>query len=179
MTLRDETEAALTYIELALGWDPAQRRVFGGRGRNIDLNAAALLFVGGDIVDVVYSEQLTSRDGAVRHHGDSLTGEGRGDNEVITVDLTRLSTRVTTVVFLVTCYTGQAFDQIDNAFCRLVDGVRGTELANYDLIDAEHAGFVVGRLFPVDGTWRFEALGVPIHAEHPVEAVGQMARFLT
>ncbi|MFI6870323.1 TerD family protein [Nocardia sp. NPDC050406] len=177
VTLRDETGAPLNYVGMALGWDPARRRLFGGPVENIDLNAAALLFSGADIVDVVYHEQLTSRDGSVRHHGDSVTGEGKGDIETITVDLTRLSPQVTNVIFLVTSYSGQTFEQIDNAFCRLVDGV-GAEIARYDLEHGEHTGFVMGRLFPVEGAWHYEPIGAAIFAEHPVEAVSQVTRYL-
>lgn len=178
VTLRDETGVPINYVEMGLGWDPARRRLFGGRAAEIDLNAAALLFSGSDIVDVVYHEQLTSRDGSVRHHGDSVTGEGKGDDEVITVDLTRISPQVTAVIFLVTSYSGQSFEQIDNAFCHLVDGVNGIELARYELDGGEHTGFVMGRLFSALGEWQYEPIGAAIFAGHPVEAVSQVIRFL-
>ncbi|NNH71741.1 TerD family protein [Nocardia uniformis] len=178
VTLRDETGAPLNFVGMALGWDPAQRRRFGGRVQNIDLNAAALLFSGADIVDVVYHEQLSSRDGSVRHHGDSVTGEGTGDVEVITVDLTRMASQVTTVIFLVTSYGGQTFEQIDNAFCRLFDGASSTEIARYNLDRGEHTGFVMGRLFTADAEWHYEPIGAAIFAGHPVEAVTQVSQFL-
>lgn len=178
VTLRDETGAPLNYVGMALGWDPAHRRLFGGHVAAIDLNAAALLFSGTDIVDVVYHEQLNSRDGSVRHHGDSVTGEGKGDDEVITVDLTRLSPQVTTVIFLVTSYSGQTFEQIDNAFCRLFGGADGTEIARYELDRGEHTGFVMGRLYAAEGSWHYEPIGAAILAGHPVEAVSQVSQFL-
>lgn len=103
--------------------------------------------VGTRSVDVAYREQLTSRDGAIRHLGDSVTGDGDGDNEVIAVDLTRLHPDVTTVVFIVTCYTGQRFDQIENGFCRVTDNVTGTEMVRIDLASARsHTGMVLGKL---------------------------------
>lgn len=165
---------------MALGWDPVRHSRFRSHAKDIDLNAAALLFAEDHIVDVVYHQQLISRDGSVRHLGDSTTGEGKGDNEVITVDLTRIPAQITTIVFLVTSYTGQTFDQIENAFCRVVDSATGTEIARYDLsTDASHTGLVMGKVFRHGGPWRFEPIGEAIRAQHPVEAIPHMTRFLT
>lgn len=130
------SDGAMQYVKVAAGWDPVRRARFGSRARDIDLNIAALLYAGGTLVDAVYHEQLSSTDGAVRHHGDSTTGEGKGDNEVITVDLTRLGAHVDAIAFLVTCYTRQTFAEVENAFCRLVDGATDRELARYDLAAA-------------------------------------------
>lgn len=180
LALQDDTGTTFASVNMALGWDPARRRWFSGRVKDIDLNASALLFAGDRMVDVVYHEQLTSRDGSVRHLGDSTTGEGDGDDEIIAVDLTRLPAEVTSVFFIVTCYTGQTFDHIRNAFCRLVDGVSRTEIARFDLTaDRSHTGLVMGRMFLApEGVWQFETIGEGIRAEHPVEAVPQLAAFL-
>ncbi|MGW4845404.1 TerD family protein [Nocardia brasiliensis] len=179
-TLRDENGAALDYVTMALGWDPVRPgRWFGAPGKDIDLNASALLFAGDQIADVVYHEQLSSRDGAVRHLGDSTTGEGKGDNEIITVDLTRLTPEITAAVFIVTCYTGQTFEQIENAFCRLIDSVSGIELARYDLsAGGSHTGLVMCKVYRSDGVWQFESIGETIRAEHPAEAVPLVREFL-
>lgn len=170
-SVHDHSDTTLDHITMAIGWDPAYQRV--------DLNAAALLFAGTDIIDAVYHEQLMSKDGAVRHLGDSTTGEGDGDNELITVDLTRLPPEVTSVFFAVTSYTGQSFGQIRNAFCRLIDGVSGTEITRYDL-DGERpsTGMVMGRAVRAAEGWRFEPIGQGITAEHPVEVVPQLAAYL-
>ncbi|MEU7145750.1 TerD family protein [Nocardia sp. NPDC046473] len=180
ITLHDEGGIALDYVTMALGWDPVRaRRWFGAPGKDIDLNAAALLFADDQIVDVVYHEQLISRDGAVRHLGDSTTGEGKGDNEIITVDLTRLTPRIDAVVFIVTCYTGQTFEHIENAFCRLIDSVTGVEIARYDLSGGgAHTGLVMGKVFQTDGVWQFASIGDAIRAQHPAEAVPQVRALL-
>ncbi|WP_330230339.1 TerD family protein [Nocardia sp. NBC_00508] len=179
ISLPDDSGAELQFIRMALGWDPVRRRGFGMRDRDIDLNASALVFAADRIMDVVYHEQLISRDGAVRHLGDSTTGEGKGDNEVITVDLTRLSEQATSMIFLVTSYSGQPFGQIDNAFCRMVDGASDTEIARYDLsAHGENTGMVMGRVLRTSGGWQFESICEGIRAQHPVEAVPQLAAFL-
>lgn len=180
-SVRDDSGAQLDYVTMALGWDPVrQARWFKSRRKDIDLNAAALLFAGTQITDVVYHEQLASRDGSVRHLGDSTTGEGKGDDEVITVDLTRLPADVTTVIFLVTCYTGQTFQHIENAFCRLVDGRSNTEIARYDLSGGgAHTGWVMGKVSRSHRGWQFQSIGAAIQSQHPVEAVPQLTTFLT
>lgn len=180
MTATDPHRTRLQHLRMALGWDPVRRSWFGSNAKDIDLNAAALLFAAEDIVDVVYHQQLSSRDGSVRHLGDSTTGEGKGDNEVITVDLSRTPPQITTIVFLVTSYTGQTFDQIENAFCRMVDTVSGTEIAHHDLsAEASQTGLVMGKVSRTDGTWQFQPIYEAIQARHPVEAITHMNRFLT
>ncbi|CAM4516791.1 TerD family protein [Nocardia ninae] len=176
VTLRDDNRGGLHYVSMALGWDPVhQRRWFSGGAKDIDLNASALLYAEDSLVDVVYHEQLMSGDGAVRHLGDSTTGEGHGDNEIVTVDLTRLAPEVTLVFFLVTCYTGQSFDQIENAFCRIVDGVSDVEIARYDLSSGgSYTGLILGKLGRSGNIWQFDAIGEGISARHPADAVPQL-----
>ncbi|MEU2175726.1 TerD family protein [Nocardia sp. NPDC019219] len=177
--LRDERGAPLQHITVALGWDPATRSRLFGRRAEIDLNVAALLFAADRLVDVVYHEQLSSADGSVRLHGDSLTGEGAGDDEIVSVDLSRLAAHVTTVLFLVTCYTGQTFERIANAYCRVVDTVAGTQLARHELTGGAHPGLVLGRVRRGDGGWHFEAVGKGLQARHPVEAIPHIGPYLS
>ncbi|MFI9415197.1 TerD family protein [Nocardia gamkensis] len=180
MTATDPHRTRLEHLRVALGWDPVRRSRFAFTAKDIDLNVSAVLFADEHIGDVVYHQQLSSRDGSVRHLGDSTTGEGKGDNEVITIDLTRIPDRITTVVVLVTSYTGQTFDQIENAFCRVVDTVSGTEIAHHDLdANPSHTGFVMGKVSRAQGTWQFQSIGEAISAQHPVEAIPQITRFLT
>ncbi|WKG12725.1 TerD family protein [Nocardia sp. PE-7] len=170
---------ALTHLSMGLGWDPAHGYGTDPRPKDIDLNAAVLSFAGDHFVDVAYHEQLTSRDGALRLLGDSVTGDGHGDNEVIVVDVSLLDPAVTTIVFLVTCYTGQRFDQIVNGFCRIVDNVTGIELIRIDLDSVgAHTGIVVGKLHRPQQDWVFTMIGRPIMAQHVVNAVPQLAVYL-
>ena len=136
VSLKKDGGVALTRIRMGLGWDPVvtKRGLFGGgRGANIDLDASAMMYAGSRLGDLAYYGQLISKDGSIRHHGDNLTGEGEGDDEVIDVDLTRVPPAVTQVLFVVTSYQGHTFEQVENAFCRLVDDTTGHELARYTL----------------------------------------------
>ncbi|MGX1804961.1 TerD family protein [Nocardia sp. NPDC055321] len=182
VNLRKEGGAALTYVKMGLGWDPVKRGgIFGNRAVDIDLDASVVLFSDTAPVDVVYYGSLASKDGSVRHQGDNLTGEGAGDDEVILVDLTRIPSQVNSLLFVVTSYKGHTFEQVANAFCRLIDGGNNAELARYTLAGGmPFTAMVMAKVYRngngVD--WKMEALGEGFQAKHPGEAVPQLARFL-
>lgn len=181
VTLRKDGGVALTYIRMGLGWDPVKKGgLFGGRTIEIDLDAWVAMFAEAHLVDVAYYGQLTSKDGSIRHQGDNLTGEGVGDDEVILVDLTRVPAHITTLLFVVTSYQGQTFEQVRNAFCRLVDTTTDTELARYSLTGGmAFTAIAMAKVFRAGGDWKLQALGEGFQAKHPGEAVPQLGRFLT
>ncbi|MFC9551851.1 TerD family protein [Rhodococcus sp. NPDC056960] len=180
VTLRKDGGVALTYIQMGLGWDPIEKRgMFGNRSSNVDLDASAVLFADNNMVDVAYYGQLTSKDGSIRHQGDNLTGEGAGDDEVILVDLTRIPPHVSTIVFIVTSYRGHTFEQVKNAFCRLVDTTSNAELARFTLQGGmPFTGMVMAKVYRVGGEWKLQAIGEGIQAKHAGEAAPQLGRFL-
>lgn len=147
---------ALTYIQMGLGWDPVEKRgMFGSRSADVDLDASAVLFADNNLVDVAYYGQLASKDGSIRHQGDNLTGEGAGDDEVIMVDLTRIPPHVSSIVFIVTSYRGHSFEQVKNAFCRLVDSTSQAELARFTLQGGmPFTGMVMAKVYRVGGEWK-------------------------
>ncbi|GAB2563301.1 TerD family protein [Nocardia heshunensis] len=170
----------LTFVKMGLGWDPVHvQHKWGTRPVEIDLDASALVYAGNDLIDVAYFSQLVTKDGAIRHSGDNLTGEGKGDDEVITVDLTRVGSHVTAIVFVITSYAGHTFERVRNSFWRLIDGTTSTELTRSNLsAGGAHTGMVVAKVHREDGIWKVQALGHPIQASHPVEAAAQVAPFL-
>jgi len=152
----------LTQVRMGLGWDAVKKRgLFGSRSQSIDLDASALLFDGaGQLVDQVWFQQLTSRDGAVQHTGDNLTGEGEGDDESIRVHLDGVSQAVRSIVFTVNSFTGQDFSQIENAFCRLIDEATEAEVARYDLSGSgRHTAQVMAKLSREGTGWTMTAIG--------------------
>lgn len=183
VTLKKDGGVALGRVRMGLGWDPMKAGgMFGRRTPDIDLDASAVLYADNTMVDVCYYGQLRSKDGSVQHQGDNLTGEGEGDDEVIVVDLQRIPAHVTTVVFIVTSYRGHTFDQLSNAFCRLIDdGKNGGELARYTLAGAglRTTGMVMAKFFRAGGNWKLQAIGEPIQAKHVGEAAPLLTRFVT
>ncbi|AYF74231.1 stress protein [Nocardia yunnanensis] len=172
--------ADLSFVKMGLGWDPVHvQHKWGSRPVEIDLDASALVYAGNDLIDAAYYGQLVTKDGAIRHSGDNLTGEGKGDDEVITVDLTRIGPHVTAIVFVITSYAGHTFERVRNAFWRLIDGTTSSELTRSNLsAGGPHTGMVVAKVHREDGIWKVQALGHPIQAGHPVEAAAQVGEFL-
>ncbi|KAB1657975.1 stress protein [Pseudoclavibacter chungangensis] len=181
VTLRKEGGVALEYVRMGLGWDPIQRRgLFGNREIDVDLDASAFMFAGPSIVDVAYYGQLISKDGSIRHSGDNLTGDGDGDDEIIHVDLTRVPPHVDQILFIVTSYKQHTFEQIANAFCRLVDGTTNAELARFTLQGGmPFTAMAMAKVVRSGSDWKMQAIGEGFNARHPGEAAPQLARFVS
>lgn len=184
VTLTKEGGERLTLIRMGLGWDPVRKAgLFGSREVQIDLDASAVMFAGGQPADVVFYNHLRSDDGSVQHSGDNRTGQGEGDDEVIMVDLPRVPVHVDTIVFIVTSYEGHTFEQVQNAFTRLVDHTTNAELARFTLSGGkgpqhQHTGMVMAKVYRQGQDWKLQALGEPMQARTPSDAMGQLTRLL-
>ncbi|MFD7461805.1 MULTISPECIES: TerD family protein [unclassified Streptomyces] len=146
----------LSQVKMGLGWEPAYR------GRDIDLDASVIAYgPQRNHIDSCYFGKLTIVGGSIRHSGDNLTGEGGGDDEVITVDLGRLPQDVTGLVFTVNSFSGQKFTEVAKAYCRLMDAATGEELVRFDLTNAEaQTGVLMAKLIrQYSGEWEMTALG--------------------
>jgi tellurium resistance protein terZ len=163
ISLEKEAGGTLTSVVMGLGWDVAKKKgLFGfGREQSIDLDASCFIFDdNNNPIDLVYFGQLASRDGSVQHSGDNRTGEGDGDDEQIAVALNRIPANVKTLVFTVSNYTGQNFSQVENAYCRLVDGQTGKEIARYNLsAQGNHTAQIMAKVYRHNGEWKMHAIG--------------------
>jgi tellurium resistance protein TerZ len=156
--------ATLTKIVMGLGWDAKKTKGFFGMGskdQEIDLDASCVLFdEARQPLDAIFFGQLASRDGSIQHTGDNRTGAGDGDDEQIIVDLSRVPSSVKSIMFLVNSFTGQNFSQIENAFCRVVNGTNGQELARYDLTcNGAHTAMLMAKVYLHSGEWKMHAIG--------------------
>lgn len=146
----------LSQVQMGLGWEPAYR------GKDIDLDASVIAYgPQRNHIDSCYFGKLQIVNGAIRHSGDNLTGEGGGDDEVITVDLGRLPQDVTGLVFTVNSFSGQKFTEVAKAYCRLIDAQSGEELVRFDLTSAEpQTGVLMAKLIrQFSGEWEMTAMG--------------------
>ena len=150
----------LAQIQVCLGWDILNQAC--------DLDASAFMLgadnkVVGDDWFVFYG-QPTSPDGSVTHSGDS-DGSGVGDDEIITIDLKRISPNVKKVVFIVTINEALEkrlnFSMVQNAYVRVVDKSSNKELVKFMLTDyfATVTSMVVGELYNKGDQWRFNPVG--------------------
>ena len=156
--------ATLTKIVMGLGWDAKKSKGFFGMGskeQEIDLDASCVLFDEAKTpLDAVYFGQLASRDGSIQHTGDNRTGAGDGDDEQIIVDLSRVPSNVKSIVFLVNSFTGQNFSEIENAYCRVVNGANNQELARYNLsCTGNHTAMLMAKVYLHNGEWKMHAIG--------------------
>ena len=150
---------------VGLGWDPNQ-----SGGGDFDLDASAFMLnesqkMPSDAFFVFYNNQ-TSKDGAVVSSGDDRTGgNSEGDDETLTVDLTKVDNQIQQIVFLASIHDAetrkQNFGQIRNSFIRIYDANTSEEICKYELSEDFSVETCVefGRLYKRDNKWRFEALG--------------------
>jgi tellurium resistance protein TerZ len=185
LSLTKHDGGTLTKVRMGLGWDaaPVKRGFFGGsKPVEIDLDASAIFFdATGRLLDKVWFQQLVSNDGSTHHTGDNLTGEGEGDDETIVVDLARVAPEVAHIVFVISSYSRQTFDQIDNAFCRLIDdSTNGSpEVARYELTDSgKHTAMIMSKVSREGAGWSFKAVGERAVGRTVLDLIGPAANVL-
>ena len=155
----------LKKIMVGLGWDVNQF----DSGADFDLDAAAFLLGENGKTptekEFVFYGNLEHPSGAVKHMGDNLTGDGEGDDEQVSVDLSKVPANIQKIAFTVTIYDAdvrhQNFGQVSNAFIRIVDETNNQEIIRYDLGEdfSIETAIVVGELYRNNGEWKFNAIG--------------------
>ena len=121
----------LSKVTIGLGWDPND----SVSGHAFDLDAACFMLSAGDKLtntkEFVFFNSTTSPCGSVRHHGDNREGEGEGDDESISVDLTQVPHHIVKLTFCVQIYDSvarqQNFGQVNNSYVRVIDEKTGEE----------------------------------------------------
>jgi len=167
ISLSKESGGALSKVIMGLGWDAKKsgggflKGMFGGGGESIDLDASCVIFdEANKVLDTVWFKQLKSRDGSIVHTGDNRTGEGDGDDEQIIVDLDKVPANVKALVFTVNSFTGQTFDAVENAYCRMVDSSNKNEIARYTLsAQGSHSAQIMAKVYRHNGEWKMHAIG--------------------
>jgi tellurium resistance protein TerD len=159
-----KTDPSLDEIMVGLGWD-----VRSTDGQPFDLDASAFLLTADDKVrnsdDFCFYNQLEIANGAVKHQGDNLTGEGDGDDEQIKIILSRLPSEIQKVALVVTIHDAanrrQSFGQVSNAFIRLVNNKTGVEVTRYDLSEdaSMETAVILGEVYRHNSEWKFRAIG--------------------
>lgn len=166
ISLEKETGTKLNSVVMGLGWDAVKKKGFwanllGGGQQAVDLDASCFMFdEQGTLCDLVFFNHLRSEDGSIQHSGDNRTGAGDGDDEQIAVALNRVPANIKSLVFTVSNYTGQDFNQIENAYCRLLNGENGQEIARYDLsAQGNHTAQIMAKVYRHNGEWKMHAIG--------------------
>lgn len=165
----------LKKLICGLGWDVAKKNSGGlfqafSDQVDYDLDASVICLDSNnkvnDMANAIYFGNLKHHSGAITHLGDNLTGEGDGDDEQILVDLSAMPPQITKLVFTVNIYDGiarkQDFEQVKNAFVRLIDMSNNKELARYNLSGSEYkgmTGMLMAELYKHNDEWKLAAIG--------------------
>jgi tellurium resistance protein TerD len=154
----------LVNLKVGLGWD-----VRATDGAAFDLDGVVfLLNQSGKVrsdADFIFYNNLKSADGSVVHSGDNRTGQGEGDDESVTLDLSKVPADVDRVVLAVTIHDGetrrQNFGMIGKAFVRCVNGANNSEIARYDLSEdgSTESAMIFGEVYRNGADWKFRAVG--------------------
>lgn len=154
---------------VGLGWDT--NRYDGG----FDFDLDASVFLLGDNgklqrdEDFIFYNNLESRNKAVVHTGDNLTGDGDGDDEVIMIDFTKIPDDIKKIAICVTIHDavarGQNFGQVSSAYIRIAkmadefDTV-GEPVLKFDLEEefSIETALVVAEIYLKNGEWKFNAV---------------------
>jgi tellurium resistance protein TerD len=160
-------EVVLEKVCVGLGWDPN-----GSTGHDFDLDASAFMLGENKKLPkdefFIFYNNLQSPDGAVVSSGDDQTGGNseNGDDETISVDLTKVTSTIQEIIFTATIYKAeerrQNFGQVRNAYIRIYNAVTNEEIARYDLDEdfSIETAVEFARLYKRGSAWKFEALGV-------------------
>lgn len=161
----------LKRLRFELSWKPNNTDT----GEKFDLDATAFglkidpagnpKLAGNDADFMVFYNVTSSVDGSMTHSGDNKTGDGDGPDEIITVDLQKLSTQVDEISFVVTIFDAdvrrQNFGQVPSSSIALVDDETNVVIARYDLEEdfSTETAVQFGSLYRKDGGFAFKAIG--------------------
>jgi tellurium resistance protein TerZ len=165
-----EKTELITNVFMGIGWDANDEE------EDVDLDASCVLLnADKEVIEVIDFSNLTSEDEAVEHLGDNLTGDGDGDDEVINVNLRNLSPDVDSLVFTITSFSGQSFEDIDNCIARLVNQSSGAEMCSYQLKDiGDFTAVIMCKLTRIKSGWEFKALGIPTDGESADDLIDEI-----
>ena len=189
--LRKENGNTLNSFCVGVNWGAIETKGFFGLSKNvqkIDLDLSCILIDGqNNLCDHLYSPlyrvdvlqqfglpkgKLQSVDGALRHTGDDQAGDTGGDdgldNEIITVDLSKIAPNVTQLFFFLNNAGKEDFSQIPYSKIRMYEGTP-TQVkevfASYNVsAEGQYAGkrsIIMGKLYKKGAEWKFNAIGDP------------------
>jgi tellurium resistance protein TerZ len=194
--LRKDNGESLTNFCVGVNWgaiETIKTGLFGFGSKKVfeevDLDLSCIMTDGqGNLIDYIYSPdyngflrqnklplgKLSSEDGGLRHSGDDRVGDKGGDdgldNEVISVDLKKISNSIEKIFFFINIYLqkGQShdFSKIPYAKIRMYEGTASKVNkvhSQFDIVtDASYQdkrALILGKLYKRNGEWKFDAIG--------------------
>jgi len=171
-------EGEVTF-NLGLAWDVTN-------GVSIDLDASCIALDSEfQKVDIIYFGSKTSNaagEGAVVHGGDNTSGSKDGDDETITVDVSKLSPSVQYMGFVINSFSGQKLNEVHRAGCRLYESSDHRVLTSYDMTSDERldcTAFFMCLMYKRDGEWFIHAVGEPASGKVARDNVNDLQAYLS
>lgn len=151
----------LSKVKIGLSWDPSG---------DVEADADASIFMLNESGKIpsqgyfVFYNNLTSADGAVSHSGDNRTGEGDGDDEEISINLSMVSPEVIQIIVVISIHNiedGIHFGNVLNSAVRVYNQSNGSVLCKYELKEKFDGcdSLIIGRFYRSASEWEFEAMG--------------------
>ena len=190
INLKKENGAKLEKFCVGCNWGAIETSGgFLGMGKKtveVDLDlSCVMLDAKGKLCDYIYSPlyrveflqkygmpngKLDSITGALHHTGDDQKGDIGGDdgadNEIITVDLTRIGSEVNQIFFFLNNCGKEDFSQVPYAAIRMFEGTPSKILnvyAQYNVaanpVYKGKTALIMGELYRKDDEWKFNAIG--------------------
>jgi len=126
LTKADEVKlpSCLNEIAMGLGWETL-----------CDLDSSVITMDQDfKIKEYVYYGNKKGINNAIMHQGDNLTGEGKGDDENIVINLSKINSDIVYIGCILNVYTGgKSFSNVTDAYCRLIDWQSKAEFCKYKL----------------------------------------------
>lgn len=209
INLEKETGAKLTNFCVGCNWGAIVKKTFFGLSSSVvdvDLDLSCLMFdAEGKPIDHIYSPlyrfgdrnvglpngKVDSVDHALHHTGDDTQGDQNGDdgldNEIITVDLNKVSSQTNSIVFFLNIYNNNEFSgdfsEIPYASIRMYEGTATkvhSVFAQYDVATKDNCrgmrALVMGKLYRRNGEWKFAAICDAFEDRNIVQTIGRVMK---
>lgn len=176
----------LEEICVGINWGAIHKKYlisFFNETETVDLDASVSMFdEEGNMVDTVYYRKLISKDQSIRHSGDDRKGDldkaDDFDNEVIMVNLPKVSGDVKQIFFYINSFKGQDFEMIPYSKIRIFEGSPAhvvSVFATFNLSSepnfAGKISMVMGKLVREGEGWKFVTIGEAIDARNIDETI--------
>lgn len=161
----NEKDPTLKRILIGAGWDV---NAFNADVADFDVSLFMLDKDGVTRVDedFIFYNQKEANHGAIRHHGDSRTGAGDGDDETISVFLEGVPFDVMQLMIVLSVYKGYEKEQnvsmARNAYIRIINEENNYEIVRYkmdsDIEDRTETGVLAAVINREGPKWHFKPL---------------------
>lgn len=209
INLEKNNGSKLTNFCVGCNWGAIIKKTFFGltsTAVDVDLDLSCLMFdAEGKPIDHIYSPlyrfgdnniglpngKVDSLDRALHHTGDDRSGDTNGDdgldNEIITVDLSKVNPNINQIVFFLNIYNNNDFQgdfsEIPYASIRMYEGTASKVhevFAQYDVATKDNCrgmrALIMGKLYRRNGEWKFAAIGDAYEDSNIVQTITRVFR---